>query len=550
MKEWEKGLEKNQYYPLKPLQSADFLLEQGYGARARALLAAGAAGRGVVCGLRVTAGDGVLRVAPGCAVDAAGNCIYLPHWLAVDGPAVGKTRFLTLAYRETPSAPRTLNDGTVQYDRVREGFGFALRSEQPAPCAFLRDWLPERALLETEDVRVTLQMPRCLWRGQAVRLRLRVQLGSGVDWQEPWSLALGLTAPGFCLDGRRDELRIEEKRGSMPNGAAELCYWLLPAAGGAPTHSVLLCAEGGCELQLMRTRVRSQKDQLFKLVWREGDPGEAFLREQEGGLPDDENTAGRDELLLARVCNAAGRLQIEDRRSFAPGSAAAGLARQLAGWYAPLRGESEAERVPAAPPGESCGLTELDAPPGGFARGGVYVTPWIVHGLGACPVQASCAFMLAQDEEPYICYAANAELFADQTDFELPDIELAVRVDEAQGRLQIAVRFRRRWSENTLCLRWQAHALAAAGERTDRQRLTGVEPVRTVLRPGGQTVFSPVFADKSARADCIFRASGGQIRQDGCYAAPLTEGVYEIEVERAGHSGERAMAVAIVEDNA
>ena len=75
---------RNHYFYSKLLDVPHLEMEQGYGRELRHLLNRTSLGAGVLCGLGVGAREGLLRVLPGVAVDAAGREIVVPEPFTVD----------------------------------------------------------------------------------------------------------------------------------------------------------------------------------------------------------------------------------------------------------------------------------------------------------------------------------------------------------------------------------------------------------------------------------------------------------------------------------
>ena len=548
---------RNLYYPMKPLKAEDFTLEQQYGCEARAGLAKDALGAGVLRGLQVTERHGALWVGAGRAVDGEGRQIrVLADTLLTAPGAAPEGGYVTVCYREqriapvsgTPVPETDTLDGP-QYDRVEETFSLSVRKTPPHdPLQHSLDALmQEQVLVENQVVRATLRAPRFLWAGRGCTVTLRLTLRETAPAALPWSVMLRLAAPGFCCGGTADGAILQGRWQLAPDQTEELTLCLAPRRVEClPEKPVLLCAAGAFQMACGDTRLAGARDVSFRPSWRTGAPEDFYRRALEQAMLDS------GELLLAHISPAGppgtehAGWRIRDLRRFATGGALAHVAARLAASCPPVCSAAP-EREPAPQPRLASGVVELKPPQGGFQRGRTYYSEWVGHGLGAGPVLAEMRCLLSTErggEES----VGQPQLFAGCTGRNLPDVETGVRADEAQGTIQLAVHFHRRWQENFLRLRWYVRAVESDTADTDSAQLVGVRPAQVLLPPGGKAVFCPVFAGASAWSPCLFRAKGGQIEQNGCFTAPQQPGAYEITVQRQGHPEERCFAMAVVED--
>lgn len=548
---------RNLYYPMKPLKAEDFTLEQQYGCDARADLAKDALGAGVLRGLQVTERHGALWVGAGRAVDGEGRQIRVPQDTLLTVPEdLLSSGYVTLRYREQPVGPAA-DTGRAEdaapagprYGRVEETFSLAVRKTppyDPLPRS-IEALLQEQVLIENESVRAVLCAPRFLWAGRGCTVTLRLTARETVREEALWTVSLRLAAPGFFCGGALDGAELRGQWRLVPGQMEELRLCLAPRrADRQPEKPVLLCAAGALQLVRGEMLVYNKRDALFQPAWRGGSP-EALYRRALG-----EAMADSGELPLAHIRpgdrpGATDALwQIRDLRRFAPGGALALTAATLASACPPVCPPAP-EPAPAPQPRQASGVVELTPPHGCFQRGQTYYSDWVEHGLGAVPVLAETRCLLPTERggEQSVC---RPQLFAGCTGRMLPDVDTGIRADEAQGRVQLAVYFHKRWQADCFRLRWYVISAENDTETGDGARLTGVHPAQVRLPPGGKTVFCPVFAGKGAWSPCLFRAKGGRMEQDGRFTAPLEPGAYEITVQREGHPEERSYAMAVVEE--
>lgn len=91
-------------------------------------------GWGIVTGLDVelVRRSREIEVAPGLAIDCAGNEIVVPSVVCVKLPAAAKELFVALSYREVEEQPIATLEPEMQMGVIRESFELALVDENPS----------------------------------------------------------------------------------------------------------------------------------------------------------------------------------------------------------------------------------------------------------------------------------------------------------------------------------------------------------------------------------------------------------------------------------
>jgi hypothetical protein len=117
------------YFSNQLLTAEDFNDEQSYYRHKQRLRNILILGRGVVSGLKVSVkpGQGGVQVAPGIAIDPAGNEIIVPETQTLPFPTGVRSALLTIRYSETPTDPVPVSGtegGKVEATRIEEGFLF------------------------------------------------------------------------------------------------------------------------------------------------------------------------------------------------------------------------------------------------------------------------------------------------------------------------------------------------------------------------------------------------------------------------------------------
>jgi len=124
--------ERPRYFAGQLLTENDLQAEQDYFRGKARLHNRFMHGWGVISGLRVTVDQGTtLVVAPGLALDCAGNELVLtaPEHFSLSG--LSGRRYLTIEYMELPVAQVPSPDGLRQYSRIRESVSLKLDDTNP-----------------------------------------------------------------------------------------------------------------------------------------------------------------------------------------------------------------------------------------------------------------------------------------------------------------------------------------------------------------------------------------------------------------------------------
>ena len=127
------------YFDGQLLSAADFQAEQDYVLGRFRRLHRWLHGWGIVGGLGVSLQPGQIVVAPGLAIDCAGDEIEVARPTRVALPAGGKVSHLTLAYAERAIDPQpalfdppAADEMSIRYRRIEEGCVLALEPADPA----------------------------------------------------------------------------------------------------------------------------------------------------------------------------------------------------------------------------------------------------------------------------------------------------------------------------------------------------------------------------------------------------------------------------------
>lgn len=124
--------ERPRFFDGRLLTAADLQSEQDYFRGKLRLHNRFAHGWGIVSGLDVSQDQGTVLIAPGLALDCAGNELVLPEpeRIALSG-LVGR-HCVTIEYLEVMVGPVPSSQGEVQFSRVHESFKVGLASVNPS----------------------------------------------------------------------------------------------------------------------------------------------------------------------------------------------------------------------------------------------------------------------------------------------------------------------------------------------------------------------------------------------------------------------------------
>jgi hypothetical protein len=124
--------ERPRYFLGKVLGADDLNAEQDYFRGKTRLHNRFLHGWGIVAGLEVRLeGDAGVVVAPGFALDCAGNELVLPAPETLPLAGLTGRHYLTLEYTEIPTAPTPTEGGEPEFTRVREAARVGLASVHP-----------------------------------------------------------------------------------------------------------------------------------------------------------------------------------------------------------------------------------------------------------------------------------------------------------------------------------------------------------------------------------------------------------------------------------
>ena len=123
--------ERSRFFTGQVLTADDLRREQDYHRDKARLHNRFLHGWGVVAGLRVSVDQGAVVVAPGLALDCAGNELILPTEERVSLSGLTGRQYVTIRYVELPTAKISSSSGEVEVSRIKEAVVLRVLSTNP-----------------------------------------------------------------------------------------------------------------------------------------------------------------------------------------------------------------------------------------------------------------------------------------------------------------------------------------------------------------------------------------------------------------------------------
>ena len=123
--------ERSRFFTGQVLTADDLQREQDYHRDKARLHNRFLHGWGVVAGLRVSIDQGVVVVAPGLALDCAGNELILPTEERVSLSGLTGRQYVTIRYVELPTAQIPSPSGEVEVSRIKEAVAVQVSFTNP-----------------------------------------------------------------------------------------------------------------------------------------------------------------------------------------------------------------------------------------------------------------------------------------------------------------------------------------------------------------------------------------------------------------------------------
>ncbi len=563
--------ERNKYYYGKLLSVEDFTAEQKYVNDKRRIINRLIHGMGVVSGLNVVCvDDRTISVDSGLAFDNTGREIV------IDVPVIKKLDlingyenacgeggayvYLCLEYNESETGEAhniAASGASGASDRISESYDLFLTAEEPEDDIENERDLFERRTTVFRDKNICIKhfMPRFVHPDE--RFEMRVEVESYAKQYAAFSYDVQLiclnTVPdnSAILHVNFDETLFEKTgrytltyslsandvintlgEARIDSSTFTLSYDRLPADSGIGDR-----IEGRCTAEITSGNI---PDEIAKSCYRAG--MDSVLR----------NTAGQ-KLYLARIdlVNAGGSLIIENVENVPFGQyvkslplldslvGLGGRGGSAASSRSPI-GSSE-KRTDDADTGIAAGVCRI-ALNGGSFKNKVIFSEEIVHGLGPGNVTIILGNPTAKNE---IVFGSNRIFKKD-----VPNIEIAAKLDPTRGSFVIGVLTRSTVTSDYIDIKWTAiREIEEEVPEKSRMRLT-IKPNSLVLKPRESRYLEAVcenMTNKTVRWS-VASEYGGEIDENGMYAAPNTEGIFEVVAQSVLYPEIKASVMVVVRE--
>lgn len=559
--------ERNKYYYGKLLSVEDFTAEQKYVNDKRRIINRLIHGIGVVSGLNVVCvDDRTISVDSGLAFDNTGREIV------IDVPIIKKLNlingyenvcgeggayvFLCIEYNEleTSEAHNIAASGASgANDRIAESYNLYLTTEEPGDDIENEQNLCERKTTVFRDKNICIKhfMPRFVHPGEPFEMRVEVE--SYAKQYAAFSYDMQLVCLNTVPDNSAilhvnfDETLFEKTgkytlvyslsandvidtlgEARIDSSTFTLSYDRLPSEG---------IIEGRCTAEITTGNI---PDAIAKSSYQTG--MDSVLR----------NTAGQ-KLYLARInlIDAGGSLIIENVENVPFGQYVKSLpllsslnsldrrsdigipGRSLMGFSEKIADNDN--------PDIAAGVCRIALNGGSFKNKTVF-SDEIVHGLGPGNVTIILGNPTANNEIVF----GSGGIFKD----DVPYIETAAKLNPAKGSFVIGVVAKAVLVSDYIDIKWTAiREIEEAVPEKSRMRLT-IKPGSLVLKPRESRYLEAVcenMTNKTVRWS-VASEYGGEIDENGMYAAPNTEGIYEVVAQSVLYPKIKASIMVVVRE--
>lgn len=556
--------ERNKYYYGKLLSVEDFTAEQKYVNDKRRIINRLIHGIGVVSGLNVVCiDDRTISVDSGLAFDNTGREVVIDVPIIkkldlINGyenacGAGGAYVYLCLEYNESENGEAHNIAASGGKDRISESYNLYLTAEEPEDDIENEQDLCERKTTVFRDKNLCIKhiMPRFVHPDEPFEMRIEVESYAKqyaafsydvqliclntvpdnsailhVNFDETFFEKTGKYTLTYSLSatdviGTLGEARID-------SSTFTLSYDRLPTDGKI---------EGSCTVEITPGDI---PDEIAKSCYQAG--MDSVLR----------NTAGQ-KLYLARInlVNAGGSLIIDNVENFPFGQYVKSLPllSSLVGFDG--RGENRTlsrsstglpeKSADNANPDIAAGVCRIPLNGGSFKNKAVF-SEEIVHGLGPGNVTIILGTPTANNEIVF----GSGNIFKD----DVPYIETAAKLNPAKGSFVIGVMAKNALVSDYIDIKWTAvREIEEAVPEKSRMHLT-IKPAALVLKPRESKYLEAVcenMTNKTVRWS-VASEFGGEIDENGMYAAPNTEGIYEVVAQSVYYPEIKASIMVVVRE--
>ncbi|MFA7468009.1 MAG: hypothetical protein WCY82_07060 [Desulfotomaculaceae bacterium] len=577
--------ERNRYFYGKLLTVNDFETEQKYVNDKRRLVNRFLHGSGVVCGMNVVGvDDTTISVEMGLALDFSGREIV------IDTPVIKKLSmiegfesvpeeggdmgylYLCLEYAEQEkeavhsiTASNVRSTGEMEHNKYAETHRMFLTGHEPDNEGFTTAhfYLDTQTIYWGKGIRIKQVVPKYVRTGGTVELKILIE---NMGQQQPFAFKYDLDLTCLQHEGKNKLTVSFNEKDFDKAGRYELTYVLntltvkdtdglatvradsfqlttgaKQTAEKASGTSRSAIVAGNAKRELMARYYRTAMEEIVKNTYQQSiylakigiiKAGPAYVIESIENMPFRQYVFNNS---LAAALNDITIGEIE--------TAEAGLkdGREAGRTVDPGYIKGGAHTI-------ATGTVILDLGIGG-QEGQRFFSNEIAHGLGLGPVFISLGEAYTTSDDSQLIFG-NPEVFENERDMVIANVELAAKVNVAKGTFVIGARVVTPTNARKLRVSWMATRDAQENVRHLENKRIFIKPDMANVEVRESCYFEAIFvnvADKRVKWS-VKEGVGGTIDANGMYTAPNVPGVYEIIAASPAYPELKASTFVVVRE--
>ncbi len=578
--------ERNRYFYGKLLTVNDFETEQKYVNDKRRLINRFLHGSGVVCGMNVVGvDDTTISVEMGLALDFSGREIV------IDTPVIKKLSmiegfdsgleaggdmgylYLCLEYGEQEkeavhsiTSANVRATGDMEHNKYAEGYRMFLTGQEPDNEGFTTEhfYLDTQTVYWGKGIRIKQVLPRYVQSGGTAELKIMIE---NMGQQQPFGFTYDLDLTCLQYEGRNKLTVSFNEKDFSKAGRYEMSY-VLNALAVKDTDGTAAVRPSTFQLSVGEKQTGENASGLNRVAVVAGNAKrELMARYYRTAMEEIVKNTYQQSIYLAKIgiIKAGPAYVIESienmpfRQYVFNASLGAALNDITIGEIENLKGGIKGSEDSGQPVGAdgfragthtiSTGAAILDLGIGGQA-GQRFFTGEIAHGLGLGPVFISLGGAYTTSDDSELIFG-NPEVFEENRDMVIANVELAAKVNVAKGTFVIGARVVAPTHARKLKVNWMATREAKENIRHLENKRIFIKPDMASVEVRESCYFEAIFvnlADKRVKWS-VKEAAGGTIDSNGMYTAPNVPGVYEIIADSPAHPELKASTFVVVRES-
>lgn len=570
------SFERNRYYSGKMLTSTDFQAEQGYVNDKRRFINRVMFGSGIVWGGSVYNLDDLsVMIESGAFIDSWGREIIIPQaeirkLSAIEGfdKVISDRAYLCVVYDEEDINPMyAVRQGEEQLEcnHISEGYRFILIDENDMTEDFNieSEFLTEGELFDSDDYNMKIIMPAAVCGGKYVKLCFELRKKSNA--QKEFNFSGTFQMPSFTTREKKHEYFLEIKGTRLKKGEMLKKELWVKAADEEVKNAKVILQPGTAKAYIDGEKTDIAENLVLDIAIENVSP----LRLVDSiigktNLEMRTMVSGNEYVCLAAIdFKRTGQgymiLGIEEKsvKKYIEAPADGVLRREFLEYFKLCEDENincekqaVKEPVRADEKEEMYAEGTFEIPLGkGAKKGEVFYSDEIVCGMGDETMYIELGFDIC--EENYRGLSHNVTVFGEGDIFtdkninkgkraEVPKAATAIKLYRDKGTFQAGVRFLKDYDYMLLKCHWVAIRRAEGSKALtvsegDKQEINGyisMEKPTIVMKPGESTYLNVKFTDMEpcSVSYALGEYGSGEVTENGIYTAPLSEGIYEVNV--------------------